>query len=150
MSTEKKSNKFQFVDFKILKSYFNRNDEYVFNEDDLEFDLNGVFKKSENIFLLNFIFLVKNKQNSNSLDDIHILVESLGVFNVKFIDDEDITVGKLPDYFLTNAPALMFPYIRAYITTLTANSSFGTPIVLPTLNISGLKNILKNKIDIIE
>lgn len=145
-----KSNKFQFADFNILKSFFNRIDNYKFNEDDLEFNLNGLYKKSEKIFLLNFSFLVKNKKESQSLDDLHILVESVGVFNVEFEDSDKISKDNLPQYFLLNAPAIMFPYIRSYITTLTANSNFGEPLVLPTLNISGLGQVLKDNIVIIE
>lgn len=40
-------------------------------------------------------------------------------------------------FFYTNAPALLFPYIRAYISTLTNLSGF-EPINLPTLNMTQL------------
>lgn len=47
--------------------------------------------------------------------------------------------------FVINAPAIVFPYLRAYITNLTALS--GIPVLtIPTFNLSNLGEILKNNI----
>ena len=51
-------------------------------------------------------------------------------------------LDNLNNLFFVNAPALLFPYIRAYISTLTNLSGFD-PINLPTLNMSGLGEDLK-------
>ena len=51
--------------------------------------------------------------------------------------------------FYINAPALLFPYIRAYISTLT-NLSRLESINLPTLNMSGLGEDLKKNITDVE
>ena len=48
----------------------------------------------------------------------------------------------LGKFFYINAPALLFPYIRAYISTLTNLSGF-EPINLPTLNMTRLGDDLK-------
>ena len=45
-------------------------------------------------------------------------------------------------YFYTNAPAILFPYIRAYISTLTNLSGY-KPINLPTLNLTSLREELE-------
>ena len=45
-------------------------------------------------------------------------------------------------YFYTNAPAILFPYIRAYISTLTNLSGY-KPINLPTLNLTSLREDLE-------
>ena len=51
----------------------------------------------------------------------------------------------LPHYFAVNAPAILFPYIRAYISLLTSLSGVGT-VLLPTLNLSSLSKELLNNI----
>ena len=51
-------------------------------------------------------------------------------------------LDNLSSYFFINAPALLFPYIRAYISTLTNLSGFES-INLPTLNMTRLGEDLK-------
>jgi preprotein translocase subunit SecB len=53
------------------------------------------------------------------------------------------------DYFAKNAPAIIFPYIRAYISTLTTQSGLFT-VQLPTLNLSQLAGSLINSIEELE
>lgn len=69
---------------------------------------------------------------------IHIEIEA--VANYSF--DRHIDVESLDKLFYVNAPALLFPYIRAYISTLTNLSGF-EPVNLPTLNMTKLGNDLK-------
>lgn len=52
-------------------------------------------------------------------------------------------------FFCINGPAILFPYIRAYLSSLSALS--GIPLILlPTINMSGLADTLKSKIEITE
>lgn len=53
--------------------------------------------------------------------------------------------GGIPDFFTLNAPAILFPYIRAYVSLLTSLSGRGT-VNLPTLNLSGLAGKLRDSI----
>ena len=55
---------------------------------------------------------------------------------------------KLSRFLYLNAPAIMFPYLRAYISSLTALSGIN-PITLPTLNLSGLKSELESNISVL-
>lgn len=52
-------------------------------------------------------------------------------------------------YFIFNAPAIVFPYIRAYISSLTALSGMPT-LTLPTLNLTQLGETLKTNIEVKE
>lgn len=62
----------------------------------------------------------------------------------EFVFDKEINKGMLEGLFCTNAPAIMFPYIRAYISTLTALSGRDT-VIVPTLMMTPLKDeILKS------
>jgi preprotein translocase subunit SecB len=62
------------------------------------------------------------------------------VGNFMFSDFEGIDNAK--SIFYINAPAILFPYVRAYISTIT-NLSGNDTITLPTLNLSSLGSILK-------
>lgn len=52
----------------------------------------------------------------------------------------------LANFICINAPAIMFPYIRAYISTLTSLSGIPT-ITLPTLNMESVGKQLREKIE---
>jgi preprotein translocase subunit SecB len=62
-----------------------------------------------------------------------------------FKPDGDI----IPEYFYINAPAIIFPYVRAYISTLTNLSTAGFSVTIPTLRMD-FKEQLKDKIKVEE
>ena len=64
--------------------------------------------------------------------------------------DENADIEKYKEgFFVQNAPAIMFPYIRAYISTLTAQSGLFT-VTLPTFNLLSMVDGLKNNIQEVE
>lgn len=67
-------------------------------------------------------------------------VEAYGLFTMS--GDEDDLVN---DFVLLNAPAIMFPYVRAYISSMTALSNLGE-VTIPTMNLVSLKETLKANI----
>lgn len=73
---------------------------------------------------------VKNESN-----DLNIVVKAIGIFEF----DRDLPDKHKEIFFNSSAPAILFPYIRAYITSLTALSGI-QPIILPTINLSGRNN----------
>lgn len=105
---------------------------------------------------LNFTFLDENKREENSFDlksgsffpendnksfgvgfnidvkdvDFDLTAEVIFMFNV----DEEITEDfKLSNFPKINAPAIAFPYLRAYISNITLQSGFD-PVILPSIN----------------
>ena len=58
-------------------------------------------------------------------------------------------VLKPSGYFLTNAPALIFPYVRSYISAVTALSGLSA-INLPVMNLSSLKPLLQANISVVD
>ena len=63
----------------------------------------------------------------------------------QFSLDMKVEESQISNYFFVNAPAILFPYIRAYIATLTTLSGYLKPITLPTLNLISLaKKLEKN------
>lgn len=68
---------------------------------------------------------------------------AFGIFEYKN-NDEDI----LLNFMSINGPAIVFPYIRSFISSFTALSGFDT-ITLPTLNLSGFKQeIIETLLDL--
>lgn len=82
---------------------------------------------------------VKISDNKNIVT-INIIVD--GIFFFK----ENIPCEQIGQYFTVNAPAIIFPYIRGYISMLTSLSGMGN-IVIPTLNLTDLGKELAENIE---
>ena len=123
---------FQFEGYRIQKSII---EVLELGDDDLSinFELNGNINKAKGIYLLTLKTKINNKTNKILID-----VTSVG----KFSFPKENSLDELSGFFYTNAPAILFPYVRAYIATLT-NLSGIKPINLPTLNLTDLVKILK-------
>lgn len=64
--------------------------------------------------------------------------------------DSKSSIGdSLPAHFTINAPAIVFPYVRAFLTTFTSLAGIG-PFVLPTMNMVQIGKELKDKIEFVE
>ena len=124
---------FQFKGYKVIRSLIEIKDGNS-GELSLEFDPKGVLDKSTKNFTLEM-----NVKIFDEIKNINIEVSLEGKFSFKEFDDN------LNSFLLTNAPALIFPYIRAYITALTSLSGI-SPITLPTMNLSSLKAKLERNI----
>lgn len=138
MSTEKAP--IQFLNFKVIESHI------VFNKTaDFKIDINinpkGIVFKSLNQFNLQLFVDIKDVDDNFK---INIVTDSI----FSYPEDADIA-SYMESLFIVNAPAIIFPYIRAYISSLTALSGMPT-LNLPTLNLSQVGNNLKGNIDIVE
>lgn len=90
-------------------------------------------ENSENIFGLHFTV----KLNDDS-DNFNLNVEAFAEFIVKgVIVNDEFTDSKL---VTANAPAIVFPYLRSYITNFCQNSGFN-PIILPGFNFNNVEVI---------
>ena len=67
-----------------------------------------------------------------SIADNHfdISLKAVFIFSTDAAIDEDF---KISDFPKVNAPAIAFPYLRAYISNLTLQSGF-EPVILPSIN----------------
>jgi len=68
---------------------------------------------------------------TNDNSSMNIEVKAVGFFEF----DKSLSNELLQDFFQKSAPAILFPYVRAYISTLTGLSGVA-PLILPTLNLS--------------
>ncbi len=136
-----KNNKssFQFVEHIIPKSIFinkkinkNRKD-YI-----LKLSPNGILNIKSKEFQLALDLEVIDKNEESLLN-----VEIIGFFSYNG-EVEDIN-----NFLYLNAPALLYPYLRAYVSTMTTLSGLGT-YTLPTMNLINLKDEIEKNIETIE
>lgn len=67
---------------------------------------------------------------SSEQKEVDIQVDVIAHFKYEQPKEQE----ELCTYITQNAPAIIFPYVRAYISTLTGLSGI-PPIILPTLNL---------------
>ncbi|RPH29984.1 MAG: hypothetical protein EHM93_16445 [Bacteroidales bacterium] len=105
------------------------------NEILLDFDTKGLYIKDESIYELTFTV---KAFNDNNIDNPFVNVECIGLFkfeNVKSLEE-------IPDFFYKNCIAILFPFVRAYISIITIQANV-PGIMLPTLNLSSLETVLR-------
>jgi len=102
----------------------------------LSFDTSGVFIQENSTYELTFMAAVF----SQNVAEPFAQVQSKGLFkfeNVSKIED-------IPDFFYRNCIAILFPYLRAYLSLVTTQANV-PGIILPTLNLSSLEaNLRRN------
>jgi preprotein translocase subunit SecB len=126
---------FDFERFKITKSLITTHSTQINNAIDINFALSAVVKKSEHSFLLQMKSKIENEDNS-LLIEIH--AEGL------FLFPKEESFEQHADFFNFNAPSILFPYVRAHISSLTALCGI-TPLVLPPMSLGSLKqNLIEN------
>jgi preprotein translocase subunit SecB len=59
-----------------------------------------------------------------------------------FSFDYRLPIESIPEYFYPNSLAIVFPYVRAFVSTLSLQANVH-PIILPTVNLMGLTEQLK-------
>jgi preprotein translocase subunit SecB len=97
----------------------------------------GIYKENEGEFILELFFIAK-EDNENGT--IIMTVDSKAIFTFPNKCEFD----KIPDYFYKNSIAIFFPYLRAFISTLTLQSN--TPIlILGLLNLSNLESVYRHQ-----
>ena len=127
---KKQEAQFRFIDFKVIKSIY-QIDVPKFKQGG-KLDVNFKFPAELDYAQgqpINFQMevLIENEDKS-----LRIQVGIIGVF------ESDVDITKEKSFIEVSAPAIIFPYIRAYVSNLTSMSGI-QPILLPTYNMT--KNV---------
>ena len=131
---------FRLVNYKFTKATLNfdipKDAEFV-----IDFKPSGKLKEIEGTYDLSFDTIVKCEETDT------IIVEVSCIAQFSFMDR--IKFEEIPDFFYPNSLAILFPYIRAFVSTLSlqANSS---PMILPTVNLMGLTEKLRDNTSVVE
>ena len=128
---------FSFVGFYIKESHLFF---YKSKGTELKIEIHpkGKLLRQSNSFVLELRLIVNNEDNDT-------LIDVIGEGSFLFEEFNE----KLSSFLNLNAPALMFPYLRSYISSLTAQSGVST-LTLPTLNLSALAEELKQNTETLE
>ena len=102
----------------------------------VDFKPTGVFNSENSTYQLTFDFSALTSQERDINPFVNIRCH--GIF--KF--DNVATIDEIPSYFYRNSIAILFPYLRAYVSIIT-NQANTPPIVLPTMNLASLEKPLK-------
>ena len=103
----------------------------------VDFMPEGVFHQSDKTFDLTLVFFFFF---CNEREDSFIFISCIGTFSFENFE----VVADIPPFFYRNAIAILFPYIRAFISSLTAQANI-TPMILPTYNLGELEAPLRDK-----
>jgi len=126
--------------FQLEKYLFNKVNIDLENKEnqDMQVDFNpsGVFHQENSQYDLKFTFKVFS--GGKGPEKPYVLIECIGIF--KF--EEVSSVDDIPPFFYRNAIAILFPYLRAFVSMVTLQANVA-PVVLPTLNLSDLDQPLK-------
>ena len=97
----------------------------------------GEFFKDKSMFKLFLGVIISSSKCESETNLVEIDCYS------EFVFSEQIELCNIPGFFYPNSIAIIFPYIRAFISTLSLQANIN-PIILPTMNLTSLQEELKN------
>ena len=131
----KSQSQLNFINFVVPKFMFEKKN---VESDNFEILPKAVISRKNNQFHINVDVEITNLNNSLVLKMVCV-----GIFKYN-ADDENLLLS----FMSLNGPAIVFPYIRSFISSMSSLSGFET-ITLPTLNLSGYREqLIKDLIDL--
>jgi len=122
---EAKKSGFQFNGYRVLESSMSlARESCPSSQINVHFSVEGLDDKDNHTYNL---VLTSHIEDADKI--IGIDVKMLGVFEYK----EDLSDEIKEQLFIGNGPAILFPYIRAYVSAMTSLAGI-SPIILPTVN----------------
>lgn len=110
-----------------LSTIYSRNDEFQ-----VDIDPSGMLDERTGVYELSLTLSIKAKEA------VVIFIQC----EATFMFGKSLLIEELPSFFYANAIAILFPYVRAFISTITLQANIH-PFVLPTYNLSSLQSVLK-------
>jgi len=122
---------FRFVNYSVDSVEFRNNPNFEGEETALEFKPSVEFDVENNDLLVLLTVEIFSEAEKNNYP-FEMKVSVVGYF--KITTDEDV------EKYKTNAVAVLFPYVRAIISTYTAAANVN-PLILPTVNINKMLEV---------
>ena len=136
---------FDFENYKISKFSFIEVPKDNLNTITLGFLPSGRFFKNSRKFIIDLVFTAQLDDEKGNPGE-EIMNVSLEAF---FNFSEDVTFDTIPVYFYRNALAIIFPYLRSFVSTLTFQANI-KPVILPVMNLTALEEPFKQQTFLIE
>lgn len=122
---------FSLEDFQFNKVNVNF-EKNVSEELEIRFSPMGQYDEATGSFKLLFVF------DAIASGEAIINVQCVG----SFLFENRPTLDEIPSYFYRNSIAILFPYVRAFVTFITIQANV-RPLILPTMNLSELEEPLR-------
>jgi len=119
---------FRFEKYSITRSVIDRKSNETPESLQIGFEPKGTHYRNEGKFELFLGVHIEDEAKSLSIE-----VDAIAIY----VLEGEVSEKMLSTFFYLNAPAILFPYLRAYVATLTTLSGM-PPINLPTLNLTQL------------
>lgn len=134
MEEKGKEADFKFISYRITEAIFKvERDADVAKDFLININLNAVTPPHASIPTLSLVTKIRDKN-----DKMNINIALTGWFKMEGGDKN--TLNK---FLAFNAPAILFPYVRAYVSSMTAQAGM-QPVVLPTINLRSIgENLFK-------
>lgn len=107
------------------------------NEFKMDIFPHGKYSLKKREFELKFSFVAKLNESEKPA----ILVDCEGLF----VFADELSYEEIPEYFFPNSIAIIFPYVRAFVSTLSLQANY-RPIIIPTMNLSDLSESLRQNV----
>ena len=101
----------------------------------LDFDVKGLYLNESSSYELTFLLKVSNLEDKTNP---FVTVQCKGTFSFENVN----SISEIPDFFYNNCIAILFPYVRAYVSLVTTQANI-PGIILPTLNLTSLEADLR-------
>ncbi|NBL00678.1 MAG: hypothetical protein EOM50_22300 [Erysipelotrichia bacterium] len=126
----------KFKNYTVNKMFFQENT--LFDKKIKELNLNPIFNytiiPTDNVNTKNLLFNVKIGDLESEDSPFYIDIVINGLF--EYVPEENELELSMDDYLKENGIAILFPYARSIISTLTSQSNSSYPtIILPTINV---------------
>lgn len=95
----------------------------------------GIYHPSNGQYDLKFVFNALRKTDGQAFIKIDC--------KARFMFRDPVGFDEIPSYFYLNSVAILFPYVRAFVSIITLQANINA-LVLPTMNLASLQEILKN------
>ncbi|ASS50444.1 MAG: hypothetical protein A3D31_12820 [Candidatus Fluviicola riflensis] len=103
----------------------------------VDFNPRGEFNTTDHTFKVTLDFYVFQKELG--VDNYFVMISCSSIFQLESVS----SIEEVPNYFYKNSIAIVYPYIRAFVSSVTVQANI-RPIILPTLNLSSLETPLKD------
>lgn len=111
---------------KLKLNSFEIQEEKKENSFDMDFDI--IYAKDKDVFSIVFKIEIMN------YEEFELSFNYEAIFKTDSEITDDFTKSSFPS---VNAPAIAFPFVRAFVSSLTLNSGY-KPVILPSINFTSL------------
>lgn len=108
----------------------------------LSFSPSGTYDETKGVYNLRFAFTAEQGEEATTI--VKIVCDAIFEFK------SPIDINAIPDYFFPNCLAIVFPYVRAFVSSVTLQANLAIPILIPTLNLTGLQSTLKENTTLLQ